>query len=255
MKRLLLSIAVLISATMTTNSQVVYTSFESNPITVSAEREINFFGGEAEFMLQDYSAYGEAVYFACFTPGSAVVSTEADYNANVTKLSAGNTVGQSSTFFGYDNTQSPYFNILYFPNTYDSWLGSGVGYVGIKFKNSNNTYYGWVKLEVTSNGIVLYGYAYESTPNTAITVGNTGGNMAIDEEIEDKFSIYPNPVQNTLNIETNSNINKITIINSLGQEVKNTVDKQIDVADLENGMYFLNIFSDKGFMKKRFIKQ
>ncbi len=254
MKRLLLSIAVMISATVVTNSQVVYTSFENNPVTVS-EREINFFGGEAEFMIQDYSAYGEAIYFACFTSGAAVVSTAADYNANVTKLSAGSTVSQNSTFFGFDNTQSPYFNILHLPNTYESWLGSGVGYVGIKFKNGNNVHYGWVKLEITSSGVLLYGYAYQSTPNTAITVGDTGGNLAIGAEIENGFSVYPNPVKNTLNIETNNNINKISIINLQGQEVKNTSDKQIDVADLENGVYFLNIFSDKGFMNKRFVKQ
>ncbi len=259
MKRLLLSIAVLISATMTTNSQVVYTSFESNPITVE-ETEINFLGGEAEFMVQNWSSssYGSSVYFACFTPGAAVVSTEADYNANVTKLSAGSTVSQNNTFFGYDDNGYPYFNVLFLSDTYEEWANSGAGYVGFKFQNGNDTHYGWAKITITSNSAgvetLLYGYAYESTPNTAIMVGDTGGNMAIGEEIEDNFSVYPNPVRNTLNIETNNNINKITIINSLGQEVKNTTDKQIDVADLENGVYFLNIFSDKGFMKKRFIK-
>lgn len=254
MKRLLLSIAVLISATMVTNSQVVYTNFENNPVTVE-ETDINFFGGEYEFMVQDWSSMGGSVYFVCFTPGSAVVATPADYNANVTKLSEGSMVGQNSAFVGYDDNDGVYFNVLYLPNTYEDWWGTGIGYAGFKFKNGNDTYYGWAKLNITANGVFLYGYAYESTPNTAIMVGDTGGNMAIGEKIENDFSIYPNPVKNTLNIETNNNINKISIINSLGQEVKNTTDKQIDVADLENGMYFINIFSDKGFMKKRFIKQ
>ncbi|MBC7439487.1 MAG: T9SS type A sorting domain-containing protein, partial [Flavobacterium sp.] len=77
----------------------------------------------------------------------------------------------------------------------------------------------------------------------------------------DKFTVSPNPVTDVLRISNNENINftaiQVTDIN--GRIVKslnlnNVTSSQINVADLNAGIYFLNITSDAGKAVKKFIK-
>jgi alpha-tubulin suppressor-like RCC1 family protein len=73
------------------------------------------------------------------------------------------------------------------------------------------------------------------------------------------FSIYPNPVKNTLNIalENNSEIQKVVIYDVVGKQVKfqegNT--SSIAVDDLKSGFYFLEITIDGKSETKKFVKQ
>jgi trimeric autotransporter adhesin len=68
--------------------------------------------------------------------------------------------------------------------------------------------------------------------------------------------IYPNPVQNILNIATADKITSLTVTNLLGQTIYNNVysneDVQVDVADLPKGMYLVRI---NGIEIRKFIKQ
>ncbi|MDO5760322.1 MAG: T9SS type A sorting domain-containing protein [Bacteroidota bacterium] len=261
MKRILL-IAMLFSAVMSANSQVVYTNLESNPVVINSynsEYEINLMGGETEFSIQNYANYGEAIYFACFSSGSAIVGTTTDYNANVNILSEGTPISQSSSFWGHDQALGVGFGILYLPNSYESWIASGINYVGFKFQNGSNTHYGWAKLSLEGSGentaVKLYGYAYQSTPNTSITAGETGGTSSLENEIESKFLVYPNPANNVLNIETIDNIQNISIINSIGQEVLTSNSTRINIENLNSGVYFLNIVTNEGIARQKFIKK
>jgi photosystem II stability/assembly factor-like uncharacterized protein len=77
----------------------------------------------------------------------------------------------------------------------------------------------------------------------------------------DKFTVSPNPVTDVLRINNTSNINftavQVTDIN--GRVVKsltvnNITSSQINVSDLNAGIYFLNITSDAGKAVKKFIK-
>ena len=259
MKRLLLVFAVMFSASITTNSQVVYTNLEDNPVLINginSEYHLNFFGEEAKFIIQNYNHYGEAIYFGCFTPGSSVVATPASYNANVNKLTLSSNISSDCVFYGYDDVQMPCFDVLYLSPDYSASEGSGINYVGVKFKNGNNTYYGWAEIEnQQAKDVKLYGYAYQSTPNTPINAGQTG-NLSLTENIVNKISIYPNPATDILNIDTKNAIRQICIINSLGQEVIRTYNtKQINISDLDNGVYFINVLSDNTLIKQKFIKR
>ena len=87
---------------------------------------------------------------------------------------------------------------------------------------------------------------------------NVTNNVGTDEASLADINIYPNPTDNILNIEGVS-IETISIINVLGQEIKNIVNNsddiiQIDCSDLTNGVYFLKI-SGKTDVIRRFIKQ
>lgn len=60
-----------------------------------------------------------------------------------------------------------------------------------------------------------------------------------------KFTVYPNPVSDRINIKTNEIVDKVEIYSLLGQLVlskKNS--KSIDTYNLKSGMYLMNIFSN-----------
>ncbi len=60
----------------------------------------------------------------------------------------------------------------------------------------------------------------------------------------DGFALYPNPTKGTLNITTQSNLEKnIQIMDLLGKQVFNTTTSatSIDVSNLNAGVYIINI--------------
>ncbi len=70
--------------------------------------------------------------------------------------------------------------------------------------------------------------------------------------------IFPNPVKDLLNIETNSKILSLDIINQTGTILihKNGIDEcniKIELTDLSNGLYFLRIETGQGILNKKFV--
>ena len=74
-----------------------------------------------------------------------------------------------------------------------------------------------------------------------------------------KISIYPNPTANVLNISNPNNveIKSISVVDINGRIVKNQSDSlsQINVSDLNAGVYFVTIGAAEGKTTKKFIKQ
>ena len=69
--------------------------------------------------------------------------------------------GRSSTS-GTTNTASSY-----------PWGSGGTGFVGFRFVNGSNTYYGWARLDINPGSLdgEVVDFAYENTPNTSIRTG------------------------------------------------------------------------------------
>lgn len=245
------------------NAQIVYTDLTANPVRINgtnSEYSLNLMGGTEEFMFQNYAAYGEAVYFASMTAGAAVVSTAADYNANVDALAAGTSIGPSSTFHGFDEAGTPYFTILYLPDTYTFGTSSSSDYIGFRFTNGSNTHYGWAQVKMTVSGtnveVVLYGYAYQSSPNTAIAAGDKGQQALITSCSDADLRLYPSPATNHLAITGSLPIMKAEILNLLGQPIMETVQTDnIDLSTLPRGTYVVRIQTPSGILTRRFIKQ
>jgi len=62
------------------------------------------------------------------------------------------------------------------------------------------------------------------------------------------FSVYPVPVDNFIEIETDRAIAKIEIYNKLGQIViKTTAENQIDISNLSKGIYFVKVKDVNGY--------
>lgn len=77
------------------------------------------------------------------------------------------------------------------------------------------------------------------------------------DELELSISIYPNPSQNQFFIETiDSQVNRINILDLSGKviETLNSYAHGIDVSNLTSGIYFIQVYTNKGISTKRFTK-
>ena len=76
-----------------------------------------------------------------------------------------------------------------------------------------------------------------------------------DKEVFD-FSIYPNPTTDVLYINQVRDITKLEIININGQLIftQNKSLGNINVSQLQNGVYFLKVHTENGIATKKFIK-
>ena len=88
-----------------------------------------------------------------------------------------------------------------------------------------------------------------SAENSALSVSNI--------ENENTFILFPNPAQENLQIiiSNNRNINDITILDLTGKQIKNisvnnTSNININVSDLQKGIYFVRI----GHSVQKFVK-
>jgi hypothetical protein len=87
------------------------------------------------------------------------------------------------------------------------------------------------------------------------------GTASVDNALAGSFSVYPNPVKDALNISNSigAEINSVTITDINGRIVKqvtaNGVESQINIADLNAGVYFVNINSNQGSLTKKIVKQ
>ncbi len=85
--------------------------------------------------------------------------------------------------------------------------------------------------------------------------------LGVNEAFARKFSTYPNPANNVVNISNNDNIilTNVAINDINGRTVKtikvnNLSEVQLNVNDLSSGVYFMNITTDSGTAVKKFIK-
>ncbi|MBN9311986.1 MAG: T9SS type A sorting domain-containing protein [Chryseobacterium sp.] len=66
--------------------------------------------------------------------------------------------------------------------------------------------------------------------------------LAVNDSANAKFSLYPNPVKDFLNVSTNSKLDAVSIHNISGQKVASKiVDNRIDMSKLAAGVYVVNI--------------
>jgi hypothetical protein len=80
------------------------------------------------------------------------------------------------------------------------------------------------------------------------TLGTQTGNTI-------SFTIYPNPVNNTLSVNTEDSIEQITIYSIIGETVSSYKTETIDTSILTAGIYFIEVQSNGMKSVQKFIKQ
>ena len=75
-------------------------------------------------------------------------------------------------------------------------------------------------------------------------------------ELTSSINVYPNPVNDVLFIETEVEINEVVVYDVYGrQQVNMTTGQQVDVANLNSGIYFVKVVTENGEVVKRFVKK
>tara|TARA_B110000240_G_C13507511_1_gene457170 strand:+ start:284 stop:4414 length:4131 start_codon:yes stop_codon:yes gene_type:complete len=79
---------------------------------------------------------------------------------------------------------------------------------------------------------------------------------SVGEILSDKVMIYPNPTKDYLVIETECIITEVRVIDAQARVVDVLVKgKTINVSGIANGLYFVEVYTDKGLVRKQFVKQ
>ena len=117
-----------------------------------------------------------------------------------------------------------------------------------------------------TSGVYYFGFRNNTPANAtgthALIVDNFSVSQVLsnDNFIESSFSIYPNPVKSTLNIQNelfNESFN-VTISDLNGRTIKNinssNNDLTIDMNDIQNGIYLVSVKTEKGSFVKKIVK-
>lgn len=117
--------------------------------------------------------------------------------------------------------------------------------LGNQWYNENGAIAGAINqtYTVTANGIYYVIVTIDgcsSDPSNSINITN----VAIDSYSNDEVFIYPNPANETINIKTSKEIQKIQLVDMFGHVVQSTNESIINVNNYSNGVYQLIIYFD-----------
>jgi len=76
-------------------------------------------------------------------------------------------------------------------------------------------------------------------------------------DFENSITLFPNPTENIVRIKSSENIeiNRIEVYNNIGQLIEETKGTVISLNNYSSGFYFFKIFSSKGVVIKKIIKE
>ena len=106
-------------------------------------------------------------------------------------------------------------------------------------------------------------YQYETSvpANGDFTIKIWSDESLSNDDVEDtvEFKLYPNPVQDKLNLRAQDNIENISVYNMLGQEVlrqaPNKNSSEVDMSALQTGSYFVKVTINGVTETKQIIKR
>lgn len=125
--------------------------------------------------------------------------------------------------------------------------GSTQGMVRLTVNPMNGT-------ETAKLQIYVYDVAFPNDGDTATWLLNT--TLGIDEPLMNNFKVSPNPTTDVINIDVESVIGTITIIDSEGKVVLTDEEKSVvSVANLPHGLYTIRVLTPEGILQSRFVKK
>jgi hypothetical protein len=233
-----------------TLNQIVVGSFDPNDKTCLEGSRITsaLIGQYVHYMIRfenkgTYSAQNivvkDMIDLSKFDIATLVPSSSS--HSNITKISEGNKVE-----FIFENINLPFDD------------ANNDGYIAFKIKTKPTLVVGD---SFTNEANIYFDYNFPVLTNKATSTFKTVDVLNNkDFEFSNYFIVYPNPVNETLNMTTTKaiEIKSIAVYDILGQlvialpNVKDT--SKIDVSNLRTGNYFVKVISDRGSSSMMFIK-
>lgn len=199
----------------------------------------------------------DSTYFAVET----ISDTNCTYMEDVTfynydlvkKYSNGDTININSNFTSTSWLAYLYTHMSGWPSCSaddrDYWVNKGFKFIALKKIINGITYWGWVQVKLTGfESIIIQDYAFSLLSNSIIEI-----------PFKNSISIYPNPVENFINI-IGTNIKSYSIVNSNGITISETNfnfsknSLMLDVSILNNDIYLLRVNTDNDTKSFKFVK-
>jgi hypothetical protein len=129
--------------------------------------------------------------------------------------------------------------------------------------NSGNGNFSKISLSGLTPGTTLYVKVEEDASTTDPTgtfeISAYDPSLGIAESIIPGFSMYPNPVENILNLTADNTIENVSIYNMLGQEVLQSIPSatqvELDMSSLATGSYIVKVQAGEQIGSYNLIKQ
>lgn len=168
---------------------------------------------------------------------------------------------QINGFFGFGWTKAEIF-IDYNTNNVFYYIPS-LNYANYVSINNLSNPIDEMFMSFDINGLILIGGGAVRFDNFEISALQTLPTyLSLDEFISAKLNIYPNPTNDIINLISNDDIliNEIVIYDLSGKKLKNILynyakEVQINIEDLAEGVYLLDIKTTKGITRKKVIKK
>jgi|HubBroStandDraft_6_1064221.scaffolds.fasta_scaffold41194_3 hypothetical protein len=137
--------------------------------------------GTVDFLIQQWN-YGNWTSNNQLLADPAVGNGVEGIRRAAAVLQSGQPIGPSQNFIAGDQNGEVMLSVTHTTtggpsHLHGSWANVSNRYLGLKFQISGQTHYGWARVSVQRKGFhflaTLTGYAYETTPNTAINAGQT----------------------------------------------------------------------------------
>ena len=233
------------------NSQVVYTDVDPDLVVGINEYIPVDLNGD---LIPDFALVNDttnSMYFGDLIPMGADNSV-AGYSADVyaynfdflSALDEATVVGPSLDFVG--GIGGIMFSSL-FPEANGAWVDATNKYAGLKFKIGSETHYGWMLLDAhieTPAQIILKGFAYEQSANTAIIADVPGVAIETNETGSQLFyfSGYLNIVLPVLEENASFNIYDMTGKLIQTEQIFNTNTKHL-ISGISTGIYLVQVMN------------
>ena len=217
-----------------TSATIVGLPYGANPRTISVWAKTNVFDSQINYIFHyGTSANGN---------GLALRPTTILYFAN-----AGANLETANT---YTNTTWVHYVCTYDGSTATVYKNGVLFSSGAKSFNTASAL-DVFKLGLTESGtatyfngaiddLKIYNYVLDQADITSLYNNNTLSSSDFAQN-NLEVSLYPNPVNDVLNIETTLEVKSVEIYNIQGQKVLSSNQKQINVSDLAAGMYMVRI--------------
>lgn len=123
-------------------------------------------------------------------------------------------------------------------------------FTGLGFNSAN--FFQW-KVSPFNDSVDNAGFVY--VDNILLTTNSVLSN---DNFTKTNFKVYPNPASTELTIDSANDINNISVINMLGQEVfsrkVSSTLETINISNLQSGIYMVKVDADNGSSTQKFTK-
>ena len=163
--------------------------------------------------------------------------------------------------YGNQLTEGNYENAFYIDditvgNAYDIYRancdGSGQTLIAEAVANAQYVDDGWASLPI---GQYKYGVSIDGGITIYWSDCIDKDYQGVDEYDIADILVYPNPTRDYIRIDVGANndspVQRIDVCDVTGKLMISSIEKEINVSELESGMYFVNILTDKGLVTKK----